>query len=722
MPFKGSDAMTRMISVAMDSPRAARELNPEIPPEFAELIAQLLEKDPSRRPKSAEEVADRLAEIANDLRSRQGAAAGVSELLAEHSARHLVDGPRTGRPRRRFWAFAAAAAGVLIVAMSLWNWTNAGTLEIQTDEEGVRLVLSRGGQVVQTVEGASTHSLRLRSGDYKLDVESNSGTPGDLVLSTDRGTNEFHIDRGDTVVATVRRSSPSIEPVTLRPVDREPAHVLEELAVKVPFRSLPGSGSGADVRCLSFTADGRFLLVGHRSRLSTYDAASLRRTEFLPLHTSPSEAKNTMPMAVSHDGRLLATTTAAGKLALWDVHARKERGVLAQTGFFSALEFSPDGARLVVGDGKFARIFDTESLKELQSLPGHPDTVSALAFALSEKKLAVGCVDGSLWLWDLIKHKHENLALPSPRSEIVNLVYAKGGKRIIVGRPHDVRVVHPGAIRESNKLNGQGGAVTMSRDSRWIAFGDGRRLVLFEPGNGKRHSLPPEHSEPLAHIAFAPDGRSVATASRDGSVKLWDISSIVDLPISIFNGRDLKGWSAHNCPADAFTVAEGELVATGKDPGWLVTEEAFDNFELKLEYRLAPGGRSGIAAHAAPDSATFAVLEIPLVDDEHMQSATSSSDARPEQRTGALGSLVSPSLLNNNKIGEWNQLRLVLEGRHVVIEINGLRVVEYTITSTDMTKNPALARATGRVALQSQNGRTEFRNILVKHLMPANKQ
>jgi urea transport system substrate-binding protein len=55
-PFRGSTVLAVLTSLAVDSPRPLRELNPEVPPALAELVARLLEKDPDRRPPSAGEV------------------------------------------------------------------------------------------------------------------------------------------------------------------------------------------------------------------------------------------------------------------------------------------------------------------------------------------------------------------------------------------------------------------------------------------------------------------------------------------------------------------------------------------------------------------------------------------------------------------------------------------------------------------------------------------
>jgi WD40 repeat protein len=728
-PFRGGDAMTCMIAAATETPLIARELNPDIPEELCNLIAELLQKDPAHRPPSSEAVVDRLARIELDIR-RNRAAAGASagdSLAVEPGPKLTGSLPEASPPRRRKWLWPAAALVATVLAaggVGVWFLTGTGTVEFKAAGEGLRVYVERDGKVLYTLDEPDGVSLQLRPGRYALSAGLKSGVPGTGVeLTTDQGTNEIRVQRGGMVAVTVR---PAERPAGADPgvaAGNPPDAALDAPVPQVLVRSAPSPALNSDVRSLAFVAGGRSLVVCYRSRVLTYNAADLRKTEVMLLHANRPDYKGGIVFtASSPDGKVLVVRTNAGKIIVWNTVTREEGESLGQSAGCRALEFSPDGGELAVGDGRAVRLLEGKTFKETGRLTGLPETVTALAYPPGGKQLAVGCVDGSLWLWDLATRKHEDIS-PVPRSsEVVALAFSPGGKRLAVGRPHDTKVLHVGPARELFTFRSQGGAVSFSHDGRWLAMSDARRVVLQDLTGRKRHGLPPEHSDVITKVAFAPDGRSLVTGGKDGTIRLWDVTPVVDGQNPLFNGRDLAGWKTYDAPADTFTVDNGNLVAGGKARGWLLTDADYADFDLRLEYRLTPGADSGIAVRAAPQNPANYALEVQIVDDDHFQAQGASGSFRPETRTGSIYNLLAPSVLNHNKVGDWNQLHLVVEGRRVAVDVNGLRVLDHEIDAADLAKRPELSRATGRIGLESREGRVEFRNLLAKRLRPAEKK
>src|SRR5262245_23821918 len=63
----------------------------------------------------------------------------------------------------------------------------------------------------------------------------------------------------------------------------------------------------------------------------------------------------------------------------------------------------------------------------------------------------------------------------------------------------------------------------------------------------------------------------------------------------LFDGQSLAEWEGAGQPAErCWKVEEGTIVCTGEKGPWLRSREQFDDFNLRLEYKLKPGGNSGV--------------------------------------------------------------------------------------------------------------------------------
>jgi hypothetical protein len=185
----------------------------------------------------------------------------------------------------------------------------------------------------------------------------------------------------------------------------------------------------------------------------------------------------------------------------------------------------------------------------------------------------------------------------------------------------------------------------------------------------------------------------------------------------MFNGKDLSGWTAWG--TNKWEWTGGTIAAYGDSNGYLLSDRDYQDFELELEYRLAAGSSSGVFLRAwVGGSATGAdFLEVQLLDDSHPKYA----GLRPEQRTGAVWSVLAPSPVPTSKSGEWNTLWVRLVGRKIRVSVNGTPVLDADLDTAkgEFARVPGLARATGRIGLQKQaSGSAEFRNVRVRDLGP----
>jgi hypothetical protein len=185
---------------------------------------------------------------------------------------------------------------------------------------------------------------------------------------------------------------------------------------------------------------------------------------------------------------------------------------------------------------------------------------------------------------------------------------------------------------------------------------------------------------------------------------------------ALFNGKDLNGWRSTGRP-DAWAVEDEAIVCKGGGGGWLLTEREYGDFEFRCEYRWAKnGGNSGIALRtplAFNSDPAYAGMEIQLIDDEGWPGKLADY-----QHTGSIYDVQPAKPAANKKIGEWNAVRIVCQGRKVTVEQNGQELVNANLDDymAKFDRHPGLKRTRGAIGFQSYNIRVDFRNIFIKEL------
>jgi len=191
----------------------------------------------------------------------------------------------------------------------------------------------------------------------------------------------------------------------------------------------------------------------------------------------------------------------------------------------------------------------------------------------------------------------------------------------------------------------------------------------------------------------------------------------------LFDGRTTTGWRGFRQPTmpAGWQVVDGALtrVAQATD---IVTVDEFGDFELTLEWKLPPNGNSGIFYRVTEEDDVMGHVapEFQLIDNAYKE------PLKPVQLAGANYDLHPPSRDVTKPIGSWNQARVIARGAHVEHWLNGVKVVEYELWTSDWENRvrgskfkdyPRYARARrGHVGLQDHDGPVAFRNIRIREL------
>lgn len=186
----------------------------------------------------------------------------------------------------------------------------------------------------------------------------------------------------------------------------------------------------------------------------------------------------------------------------------------------------------------------------------------------------------------------------------------------------------------------------------------------------------------------------------------------------LFNGKDLTSWKP-TMKAEVWAAEGGAIVCKGGGGGYLLTEKEYGDFEFRCEYKWSKeGGNSGVGIRTpAKGDPAYAGMEVQLIDDEGWEKAHGSKLA-PYQHTGSIYDVQPAKLQANKPIGEWNSVRIVCQGRKVLVEQNGKELVNANLDDYEkkFDKHPGLKRDKGHVGFQSYNIRVEFRNVMIKEL------
>ena len=192
----------------------------------------------------------------------------------------------------------------------------------------------------------------------------------------------------------------------------------------------------------------------------------------------------------------------------------------------------------------------------------------------------------------------------------------------------------------------------------------------------------------------------------------------------LFDGETTAGWRGYRLegmPA-GWQVVDGALTRVDQ-AGDIITEETFANFELTLEWKVAPGGNSGIFFRAteSADHIYETAPEMQVLDD-----AAHPNGEDPLTSAGANFGLYPAPRGVVRPAGEWNAVRLVVDGAHVEHWLNGEMVVEYELWSTDWEDRvsttkfaewPDYGRAPrGHIGLQDHGDRVAYRSIRIREL------
>ena len=485
-PFMADSVAKTLHQVQNDEPVSPRLLNPAVPHDLATICLKCLEKEPEKRYATAEGLADDLGRFLDR-----------KPILARPISRP----EKCWRWCRRNPVVATlAATAVLIFVLGFAGVTWQGQRACQAATDAQRLGNIAQGRLYAAQmklahtaykEGRIGHALALLRGqqpgpdrpdfrgfDWRYLYRLCSGSPGDII-ATNAGV--FHsvnyspdghavaFGTGDGLVEIFGADSH-------QRIKRWKAHkgAVDYLAYYPPNGNWLATASGDDGVLKLWD-------IEHERTLFSMDSAKGMWVDF----------------AFSPTGRYLAArATDAQSINLWELHADSPGATPALTlkanlDFLGPAAFSPDERTLAVCNtrpGRTVDLFDLSGDGVVELSGGaHTDLIMAAAFSPDGSKLATGGADERVVLWDMKDH-------------------------VPIGQPYETDLLMITAL-----------AFGPDRQTLF-ACGWGPNIRLWNLRKTPESLALPGHGSGVNGMALAPDGRSLASAGRDGTARIWPVA------------------------------------------------------------------------------------------------------------------------------------------------------------------------------------------------------
>jgi WD40 repeat protein/predicted Ser/Thr protein kinase len=540
-PFQADSWEHTITQVLNAEPVSPRLLNPSVPRDLETITLKCLEKEPSRRYQTAEELADELGRILRD----------------EPIQAHPVNAPeKLWRWCRRKPAFASAVgfavtALILGFVMTSWQWRRAERIasseyrqrqqaEAQAYNSDMNLAQQALAQnnVGHALEILNRHRPALgrkdvRGWEWRYLWQS---CQSDALLTLCRQSNDvFSVcfardgrllavedESGDVTIWDLvsrkcvarRQTRIAIQRIAASPVSNELVfsekgdddnfflvwwdthQYAERLRVRLPGEArevaFSGDGSILAVWCAG-PADPDLALTevppgANRHILLLENASGHKRAQLRAERVIDGTGNL---LALSHGGEILAHGTPGGQVVVVDVASRREMRIATTTENTMAIAISNDGRTLATAAGysePFVKLWDLNSGKPLARLEGHRSYVNSLAFSPDGKLLASGSGDQTIRLWDW-KAKQGVAILRGHFSEVFDVAFSPDGQTLASGC--------------------KDGTVCLWK-------------VAPQPPESNYETLP----SPMRDWTFTPDSTEIIGLDRTGALRSWEAASL----------------------------------------------------------------------------------------------------------------------------------------------------------------------------------------------------
>ncbi|MFJ7776881.1 AAA family ATPase [Streptomyces yangpuensis] len=355
---------------------------------------------------------------------------------------------------------------------------------------------------------------------------------------------------------------------------------------------------------VAFDEDGCILATADERSVRLWDVTDRRSpTELGTLPGQPSAAPSWVAYRPGSDG-VLATGHTDGTTRLWNAHDPRRPRLLAtlpgHTGTATSVTFSADSRTAATTGDTTTRLWDVHDPADphlLDVLRGHTDTVTSAAFAPDGRTVATGSWDRTARIWPLTADRRAQppAVLPVHPAIVWSVAFSPDGTTLVSvgGSTHFWDVTNPTDPQRTSTIQGGFYQAAFSPDGRLLANSD-RLLDL-------RDLSLATHDDVVTSLAFAPGGHLLASASWDGTARLWQVTGGRALwPLSVLRGHTKFVRCVTFSP-------DGRTLVTASEDGTARVWDVTDPRKPRLASVIAPDRGEVAGAALAPDGRLLAL-------------------------------------------------------------------------------------------------------------------
>ncbi|MEQ8788013.1 MAG: protein kinase [Pirellulaceae bacterium] len=252
--------------------------------------------------------------------------------------------------------------------------------------------------------------------------------------------------------------------------------------------------------------------------------------------------------------------------------------------------FRGDGAQLAsAGDDGKVILWDVATAEPLRTFEGYGAAFRSVAFAPGGERLAAGAEDGSVLVWDAATGERLHLLTLHGRP-VESLSWSSDGTLLAACDSPGLKVWRmPEADEVVSIAQDRTRAVAFSPNVSMLACGVGRDVQLYDVASWKRSAAMNAHADEIYGLAFSPEGERLATSSRTGTIKLWDVKTHQSTMVLAGATSDPN----HATPRPAFSADGTRIVAGRRDEALVLwtTEPHLRPASVDSKYWKSQGAR-----------------------------------------------------------------------------------------------------------------------------------